>query len=370
MSTSLFEIAGHANYALIFNTVAAGLGFGSAGEIDRFLFNAYGKAIEQIKKASRPRGVIFVLEPASVKGAIGDPLALKPLLMQIISDKASAFYSLRIDLAGGLKISNICAPEDRRLFVNDEWQHLSAQHYSRKYNKCVVWANGISVSVFIAGDIYCELKDVIEGLYGLPCDFNALSWKDGKIFFDFADCELNDRGPRGIWLLPEKYLLIPKPEVQIRAILGKFLQYRLAGYRHHSEESHVENEGCADIILYLINGRIFIIEIKWIGCALIGRHFGATEAAIKDGIAKNPKIWITKFNEKTINSGIRQLVRYFNTGNYNRAYLAVFDCSESAKLSDCSCLPIPTTDLDGNSAADFRILRACVDPRPASKRAR
>jgi hypothetical protein len=371
MRKSLFAIAGQANLALIFNQAAAELGFISVGEIDRFVFSAYAKAIKGIRPADRLRGAIFVLEPATVDGVLADPSSLRPLLMQIRSATTSTLHSLRIDLNGGLGSVYICTSADRKSLVSGGWSQQVAQQFSRANKKCVAWAMGVGILVFINGDLYLESPDVVEELpSGLPAGFQSLSWNDGSIVFEFADCNLNDRGALGIWQLPDIHLLRPRPEILIRGRFGDFLRFRLAGYRHHDEEPHVENEGRADISLHLIDGRILIVEIKWIGCSLVGTHIGATEDAIKKAIKKKTRGWLTKFDEVTIASGVRQLVRYYKTGRYNRAYLTVFDCTASAKMGRSCYVPVPITELKGHSDANFRILRACVDPRPASKRAR
>jgi len=372
MSTSLFTISGlAANHSLIFNQDAVGLGFSSVGEIDRFVFSAYAKAIKEVRPADRLRGAIFVLEPASVADALVAPSALKPLLMQIQAATTSAFHSLRIDITGGLSIAYSCTPADRQSLVSGGWSMKVAEQFSRDKKKCVVWAMGIGVLVYINGDLYLESPDVVEELSsGLPAGFQSLSWDDGGIVFEFADCNLNDTGPVGIWQLPDKYVLRPKPELLIRSRLGDFLRYRLAGFHHHDEESHVENEGRADISLHLIDGRILIVEVKWIGCSLVGTRIAANEEDIKAAIAKKAKGWLTTFDDTTIASGLRQLVRYYKTGRFRCAYLTVFDCTASARMGRSCYVPVPTTELNGHSNANFRILRACVDPRPASKRAR
>ena len=371
MSKSLFEIAGQANLALIFNQAAAELGFNAVGEIDRFVFSAYAKAIRDLRPADRLRSAIFVLQPPSVAGALGDPLSLRSHLTQIQCATTKTIYSLRIDLAGGLSTAYTCTPADRKLLVSGGWPQKVAQQLSRANKQCVALATGVGILVFINGDLYLESPDVVEELpSGFPVGFQGLSWDDGGIVFEFADCNLNDTGPVGIWHLADKYVLRPKPEVLIRSRLGDFLRFRLAGFHHHDEEAHVENEGRADISLHLIDGRILIVEIKWIGSSLVGTRIAANEDEIKHAIAKKAKGWLTKFDDSTITSGVRQLVRYYKTGRYRRAYLAVFDCAASARMSRSSYVEVPITELDGHSDANFRILRACVDPRSASRRAR
>lgn len=371
MSTPLFTIARLANPTLFFNPMATELGFSSVGEVDRFVYNVYAKAIKEVRWADRLRGAIFILEPPSVTGALGTPAALRPLLTQIQSATTTTFYCLRIDLTGALSTVYTCTPADRKSLVRGAWSKQVAQGLSRSNKKCVVRAEGVGVVVFINGDIYLESPDVVEEFAaGSSAGFESLSWDNGAIVFEFADCDLNDTGPDGIWRLPEKHLLHPKPEVLIRTRLGRFLRFRLAGYHHHDEEPHVEHEGRADVSLHLIDGRILIVEVKWIGCSLVGARIGATVDEIKAAIAKKTSGWLTRFDDTTIDSGVRQLVQYYRTGRYRRAYLVVFDCAESAKNGRSCYVPVPTTELDGHSETNFRILRACVDPRPASKRAK
>ena len=53
MSNSLFTLAHLATHEQAFGAVAQRLGFSSAGDIERFLFKAYGKALRKIPAAKR-----------------------------------------------------------------------------------------------------------------------------------------------------------------------------------------------------------------------------------------------------------------------------------------------------------------------------
>lgn len=371
MSVSFSTIARLANRPALFNPIAAEVGFNLASEIDRFIFSVYGKALKTIQPADRPRGSIFVLEPAAITDALGTPAVFKPILGEIQTDTTKTFHSIRADLSGGLSIAYSCTPEDRKSLVSGGWSQQIASQYSLDTKKCVVWAMGVCVHVYLNGHLYLESIDVIEELpVGHPGTFQNLSWDDGGIAFEFARHELNDASAGGIWHLPDKCLLRPKPEALIRSRLGNFLRFRLAGYHHHDEEPHVEHEGRADISLHLVDNRVLIVEVKWMGCSLVATHQGETDNAIKQAIAQNATGWFTRFDEKTITSGVKQLVSYYKTGKYHKAYLTVFDCTESAKSTESCYLPVQDTELDGHNPASFRILRACTDPRSASKRAK
>jgi hypothetical protein len=235
----------------------------------------------------------------------------------------------------------------------------------------VVWANGVAATVFLAGDCYLETPDVVAQLQpGLPGSFQSLSWDDGEIVFEFARHELNDTSPAGIWHLPDHLLLRPKPEKLISAGLGKFLRYRMAGYWQHDEEPYVENQGRADISLFHYNGFVHIIEVKWAGCSLTAAKQLKTVPAIKAALKKNDKSWVTEYGEEAFASGAKQLAQYFSTGKYQRAYLTVFDCKPPANTRKNECLLVVDTDVAPYNPTDFRILRACVDPRKASKRSK
>lgn len=365
----LFSIARLANAVQLFQPCVSELGFGSAGEIDRFIFGPYAKAIKRIRKADRPRGAIFVLEPANTPDALGTPEALESLILQIQEAATAKFFTLRLDLSGNLTVAYTCEPADQRLLADGAWTQQIAQQYSRNTKKCVVWAMGVGVEVFIGGDLYRDSPDVIEELpAGCPIDFQNVSWDDGGIMFDFAESDLNDTGSTGIWQLPAAHVLKPRPEELIRSRLGNFLRFRLAGYSQHYEEPHVEHEGRADVALHLVDARIFIIEVKWVGRSLVARRIGETDKNIEAAIANNSKGWLTQFDDHTFDSGIRQLVNYYKTGKYRRAYLTVFDCTENAVSTDSCYVPVVANQLDGHSPANFRAQRACVDPRTASKR--
>lgn len=371
MSASISTIGKLANRVVFFNPIATEVGFGLAGDIDRFIFNVYGKTLKAIQPACRPRAAIFVLEPAAVADALGTPAIFKPMLEKIQADTTKTFYSVRADLSGGLGIEYACTPDDRRSLVSGGWSQQIALEYSRDNKKCVVWAMGVGVQVYLNGHLYLESIDVIEELpVGLPGNFENLSWDDGGIVFEFANRELIDRSADGVWHLPDKCLLSPKPEARIRSRLGNFLRFRLAAYHHHDEEPLVEHEGRADISLHLIDSRVLIVELKWMGCSLVATRLGETDAAIKQAISENATGWFTRFDDKTITSGVKQLVSYYKTNKYRKAYLTIFDCTESAKTTNSCELPVTPADLDGHNPASFRILRACVDPRSASKRAK
>jgi len=366
--SELVSIATLVNRGLLFSKTTRALGFGSSGEIDRFVFSFYARALRKIPAADRPRGSIFFLEAPSIKDALGTVGQLESYIRKIQTTSTTTWYSLKLDLKGGLKSAYRCTPADRQSLVNNQWTPQIAQQCSRKTKKVVAFAMGVSIVVFVSGDIYLETPDVIEQLpSGIPGGFQSLSWDNGEIIFQFADTDLNDRGPQGIWQLADKRLLRPKPELLMTSRLGRFLQYRLAGYSHHDQEAHLENEGRADISLHLIDARVYIVEVKWMGCSLTSLRVNQPETAIKKALAAGTPGWLTRFDDRTIDSGIRQLVRYYKTGKYCRAYLAVMDCTANGSNAT---LPIPTRDLDGHTEQNFRVVRAFVDPRSASKRAK
>jgi hypothetical protein len=364
----IVSIARLSNRSEVFTRIAANVGFASVGDVDRFIYNVYGKALRDIPAADRPRGAIFILEPPRVQDRLGTSGAIAPLLRKIQADTAQTFYALKLDLDGGLGAFYQCTPDDRRSMVGNQWTQQVAQQFSSANAKVIVFVTGVSASVYISGELYLESPDVIEELpAGVPGNFENLSWDDGGIIFVFADADLNDRSAAGIWQLPDNHLLRPRPELLMSARFGRFLQFRLAGYAHHEQEAHVENEGRVDVSLQMIDGRVVIIEIKWVGCCLVAARAGQPEKAIKDAIKKGANGWLTEFDDAIIDIGVRQLVRYYKTGKYRRAYLAIIDCTPSGKNGIIS---VPTAHLEGHSEDSFRLLRACVDPRPASVRAR
>lgn len=369
MST-LISLASFANRSGYFLEPVKRLGFSTPGDIDRFVFGAYGKAVRELRPADRLNGAFFILEPGIDPNVLPTPSALCASISQIRTNTNKKVFALHLDVQGGPREIHAFTPEERNLGGNG-WSQQPAQWFSRKERKCVMWAKGVSAVIYLDGDIYLESPDVVEELpSGCPVSFQSLSWDDGRIVFDFADGDLNDTGETGIWLTPDKRVLRPKPEVIIQRRFGKFLCYRLAGYAGHDEEPHVENEGRADISLHLIDGRALIVEIKWMGCSLVASRLGSTDDQIKKAVNDNTRNWFTKFDEKIIASGVRQLVRYYKTGKYGRAYLTVFDCGSTAAAHQSDSVPISESDLDGHDTASFRVLRASVDPRTASQRAK
>ena len=57
MSAPLINLATLANHSMAFHKLAVTLGFSGAGDIDRFIFHSYGKALREVPPADRPKGV-------------------------------------------------------------------------------------------------------------------------------------------------------------------------------------------------------------------------------------------------------------------------------------------------------------------------
>jgi hypothetical protein len=141
----------------------------------------------------------------------------------------------------------------------------------------------------------------------------------------------------------------------------------MAGYRHHEDEPYVENEGRADIVLYFYNGFIYIVEVKWVGCSLSSKKELQSTQKIEDALKKKAKGWLTTYGDETFAAGAKQLAKYYSTNRYKRAYLTVFDCLPPAATRKNECPTIDPHHVSPHGIASFRALRACVDPRKASK---
>jgi hypothetical protein len=368
MSDSLFDLTKLITHVQSFAQPAASLGFSTPGEIERFLFKSYGRAIREIPPANRPRGALFFLARPGTPSALASPKDLKPVVLQIQRDIAQRFYEVPTDLAGGIKEAAQLTSAEQRQMASGAWTPGQAQLLSRCSGRCVVWGNGVGACVFLAGDCFLESPDVVEELpTGLPSTFQSLSWANGEIVYHFAENELNDTSETGIWRLPEQFLLRSKPEKIMSVGLGRFLRLRMAGYRHHEDEAHVENEGRADISLVLYNGLVEIIEVKWVGKALVGTKQLENDASIKAVLQNGTKGWVTEFDDAAFGAGARQLAKYFKTGKYHRAYLAVFDCCKPKAGRKHECCPIDDADVAPFDCGSFRAYRACADPRKASK---
>jgi hypothetical protein len=124
--------------------------------------------------------------------------------------------------------------------------------------------------------------------------------------------------------------------------------------------------GRADIVLTHVNGRIYIVEIKWIGKSLNSTKERETKARIKQEIEKNSRRWFTQYADEVYVSGNRQLNIYYGTGKYNRAYLVVFDCQPVSETKKDEIKIVDATHVSPHDPQNFRILRACVNPCKAS----
>lgn len=367
MTLPLIALSKLVNYQLIYADAAKACGFSSPGDIDRFLFKSYGKALREIPPANRPKGAIFFLLPPATFGALAKIGELKPVLLSIRTDVSRRFYAVPLDLSGGATVAHEPTIEEQRQMAADVWTPGYAQKVSLRGKCCVVWAHGVGANVYLDGHCYIETSDVVEEVKsGIPGTFQSLSWDDGQIVFECAQHKLNDTTPAGIWRLPEKCLLRPKPEKLMSTALGEFLRFRMAGYKHHDDEPYVENQGRADISLHSYNGFVYIIEVKWIGRSLKATRESESDRAIAAELKKATTTWLTEYGQEAFESGAKQLAQYFSTGKYQRAYLAVFDCKPPARARANECLPADPTCVAPYSPGDFLILRACVDPRKAS----
>jgi len=234
MSSSLIGLGQLVTHEQAFVHAATELGFSSLGEIDRFLFKAYGKALRLVPSANRPRGAIFILEPA-------------------------------------------------------------------------------------------------------------------------------------IWIVPDKYLLVPKPELLMSRGFGKFLRTRMAGYRYHADETYVENSGRADIVLTHLDGRVYLIEVKWTGRSLSGKRQNEAEDAIIAALTRDENGWFTTYDDSTFDDGIKQLKIYFRGASYDKTFLVVFDCCATSDGRGHERRAIDPAHVAPHPLNSFCAIRACVDPRKASK---
>ena len=366
MSVPLLDAAKLASHALTFSATARRLGFQSVGEIDRFIFHDYAKALKSIPWGGRPKGAIFFLDPSPSTPPPKSPPSLRATILEIQKEVATHFY--QVDLAGNTSAAFQTSAEDVKRMALDVWPLGHAQFLSRSTGRCVVWANGVNVVVHLAGDVYLESPSVIDEIKtGIPTTFQSLPWDEGEIVYEFAESELKDTTDAGIWRLPEKLLLKPKPEKMMSLALGRFLKHRMAGYRHHDDEPYVENEGRADISLMLYNGFVYIVEVKWVGRSLVATKALENDKAVKDALKAGSSGWQTLYDDKTFEEGAKQLAKYFKTGKYARAYLAVFDCCAPKPGKKHEVIPVTAAHVAPHDCTKFRALRACVDPRKASK---
>lgn len=368
MNGSLFTLAHLATHEQVFGAVARRLGFSSAGDIERFLFKAYGKALRKIPAANRPKGAIFFLEAPAVADALPKEADLVAAIETIQRDIGTKVYSLRLDLAPGGTAPHDLSAEEKKMMSGNMWQQSAAQMVSRQEKRCAVWANGVATVAYLDGDTYRETVNVVDELpSGVSRAADLLPWDDGEMVFEFASHELNDTSRAGVWCVPDKHILYPKPETLMSRALGKFLRTRLAGYLQHADEPYIENSGRADIVLTLADNRVFLIEVKWTGRSLSSRKANAAADAIVNALNTRASRWFTTYEDSTFDEGIKQMKIYFANGGYHKAYLVVFDCNAPAAGRANGDHPINLADVAPHPLHSFRALRACVEPRKASK---
>lgn len=368
MSTSLFDSAALANRVIAFQKTAIKLGFASPGDIDRFLFSGYGKALKQVTPADRPDSALFILEPAVGSGALPPLASLAAAIRRIRTDSAKSFLAISADLGRPIAIAHTPTASELVHCASGRWPLSHALFLSKQAGRCVIWTSGVGAVACLDGDIYIQSADTTEELaIGLPEGFQKLSWQDGEIAYEFAHSVLNETGPTGIWQLPGSHLLRPKPEKLMSLAYGRFLKQNVAGYHHHSDEPYVENQGRADIVLHIINGAIYIIEIKWIGQSLSSKKELEAKTTIAEALIKKTKGWVTVYDNKTFDEGLKQVAIYYGTKLYQRAYLTVFDCRPASAMRKNESCAVSPAFVSPHSPGNFRVHRACVDPRKASK---
>jgi hypothetical protein len=367
MSSSLIELAQVLTHEQAFGAFARMLGFATAGDIERFLFKAYGKAIRNVPSANRPKGAIFFLEPPAVDGALAQEKDLIPAIMRIQTDITSKIYSLRLDLAAGGTAPYDLGVNERKMMSGSSWSQRVAQMVSRQKKKCVVWADGVSAFVYLDGDIYQESADVVAELpFNVSRAASLLPWDDGALAFEFAAHELDDTSRAGIWCVPDKHLLCPKPELLMSRGLGKFLLTRMAGYWSHADEPCIDNSGRVDITLQHADGQTYLLEVKWTGRSLSSAYESKTKSAIATALKKK-KVWFTSYDDSAFDTGITQVKIYFASNRYDKAFLIVFDCCPPAKNRVNEYRNIDPALVAPHPVTSFRAIRSCVDPRKASK---
>lgn len=365
---SLLELAGGFTQEQVFKEAASKLGFSSSGDVERFIFKAYGKALRDVAPASRPKGAMIFLEPAVIAGALAPKAQLKAFIEQVQVDVKRQVHSLRLDFAGSPIVPTAVTSGDQKEMTGGAWPQSFAQRLS-KANKCVLWVDGVSAAVFINGDACFESIDVVEELAGGPGNnVPRLSWDDGAIAWEFAQHELNETGPQGIWRVANKCILRPKPELMMSGSFGKFLQMRMSGYWRHYPEPYIDNSGRVDLIVENVKGDVAIVEVKWTGRSLSSTREHETEDDILAALTKKTSGWFTTFNDPdAFPTGARQLAIYYGSHSFQNGYLVVFDCCEPKSGRANEYRAVDPADVHPHPVAHFRLLRACVDPRKASK---
>lgn len=368
MSSPLIGIGQIATHETAAIQAAQVLGFSSPGEIERFLFKAYGKAMRKVPSANRPKGAIFFLEPPAVDGVLAQETDLIAAIQLVQMDIGSKVHSFRLDLAAGATPPHDLTSQERAQMSGGMWTQKIAGMLSEQNKKCVVWADGVSVFVYLDGSIFRDSSDVVDELPAATSRAAALlPWDDGALAYEFATHELNDTSRAGIWFLPDKYLLVPKPELLMSRGLGKFLRTRMAGYWSHADEPYIDNSGRADIVLKHLNGQIYLVEVKWTGRSLSSTQQHQAETAILKALSANTTGWFTTYDDSAFDSGIKQLKIYFSGGGYDKTFLVIFDCCQPASGRGHEHRAVVPAHVAPHPVASFCAIRACADPRKASK---
>jgi hypothetical protein len=173
--------------------------------------------------------------------------------------------------------------------------------------------------------------------------------------------DLGQRTRLGIWLIPDKFVLKPKPEELMELRLDLFLRCRLKGYLRMDRQVRWEDKGRVDLLVIMSDGYEYVVEIKWLGRALKSTRSEFDAKEFSQAIGDNwTHEFVTIMGEGGLDDAFQQLAAYLQNDSVSKGYLVVYDCRKPkmiTALDERSFLPSPPLP-----SYRFRFLHVAVSP--------
>ncbi len=358
------EIAGH-------DEILASAGFGDSGEILRFL-DAWADCLERLHTNRRPSASVFVLRPVPKGKPVSRPPATR--MRALITGMRAAQLEqkiLLVDLDANVCGSFPLSPDLRRLVQGGKWTRGQASRlsYGKLRGQCVCWVSNLSFCAYVNGAEALGFKDVVDRtLESADQTLNRQGWRHGELLRLCGDEDLCRRTRSGIWHFPDQFVLKRAPEEIIQERLDDFLRSRLEGFRCLQREHRVAHEGRVDLWVMMVDGIVYIVEVKWIGRSIKKKDEHKTVRELSRSLNTWACAHVVVLEEDNAVKGVSQLGYYLERARANKGYLVVYDCRPEAYGSGKK-RGVPDYPVLEDPAVPYDVFHVVVDPRSASDKA-
>lgn len=337
----------------------------SSGEVESFIADL----AEELKRAGAPQAPCLF----GVVRAGSDAAPRTPESVRALFDKAQ---SSRLD--GRVVVATLDAGRTQTILASGatvsetgglKWTPGQASRASEKTfrDTCVLLVTGFGVRVFVNGAealAYADVRDrtTASALH----EHRREGWNDGALL-EKCKQSLSARSELGIWRLPNRHLLEPRPELRIEERLEWFLKIHLSGFERIQRQVAWEDLGRVDIFVVMQNGLAYVVELKWLGRALKKKHAGVADVTLDETAKAHwAHNYFTVFNSGDVEGALRQLATYLGSDG-DKGYLALYDCRPSERV-DAEGVAEEMAAQTALSEWQFRVWHVLVDPTVPSSR--